>query len=76
MSSLLIKESRSYDDMNYQIIDLFFQILLTTTDTRGYFSEDTFNHYPAVILCDDVFEGFVGAGCSRTKNCVGDDLGK
>ena len=43
---------------------------------RGSFAEDMFKHSPFVIISDDVLEGFVGKGCSRTKDGFGNGLRK
>ena len=43
---------------------------------RGYFAEDMFKHYPVFIIRDDMLKVFVGEGCGRTEDGVGDCLGK
>ena len=43
---------------------------------RGSFAEDTFKNSPYIILCDGVLKVFVGKGCVRTKDGVGNGLGK
>ena len=55
---------------------MFLHTLRLTTKMRGSFSEKMFKHYPAVILCDDMLEVFVGGECSRKKDGVGNGLGK
>ena len=57
------------------IIDLCLHILRLTTNVRGSFAEDMFNYSPDIILRDDVLEGFLVKGCSRTKYCVGSGIG-
>ena len=43
---------------------------------RGYFAEDMFKISPYFILRDDFLKGFLGEGCSGTKDGVGNGLGK
>ena len=43
---------------------------------RGYFAEYMFKYYPFIILRDELLEGFVGEGCDRTKDGIGNGLGK
>ena len=43
---------------------------------RGYFAEYMFEHYPDAILRGGVLEGYVGKGCDRTKDRVGNGLVK
>ena len=35
-----------------------------------------FEHYPSIILCDDILGEIVGKGCSRDEDGVGGGLGK
>ena len=51
-------------------------ILRFNTVTRGLIEEDTFEHFPVFVLCDDVLEGLVGKGCSRTEDGIGYGLGE
>ena len=62
MAVLLIKDPRQFEEMNFRLQCYFLQILRLTTKMRGYFVEDLFDNYPAVILCDYVLESFVGKG--------------
>ena len=41
---------------------------------RALIMEDTFDHFPAIILRDDVLEGLVGEGCSREEDGIGNGL--
>ena len=42
----------------------------------GSFVDNMLNNSLNIILFDDVLGGFVGEGCSRTKDGIGDGLGK
>ena len=54
---------------------MFLNILRLTTEIRGPFAEDMFEHFP-YFLRDDTLEGLVGKGCSGAEGGVGGVLGK
>ena len=70
------KRGKVFHRDDLQIIYLFSQILRFTTNMRALIMEDTFDHFPAIILRDDALEGLVGEGCSREEDGIGNGLGK
>ena len=55
---------------------MFLRILRLNTKMSGSFVDYMLKNSPSKILFDDLLGGFVGEGCGRTKDGLGDGLGK